>query len=153
MKILTLIIGLNILAQGVRAKEESETLRLLISEYSEIKKDYLLNKKGFIESGSQVENFGKVKWTIPEIAKKTEKHINKILVAQLAPSMSWNPEEDLGRLDFGSIELCKHEEFFYWKLHFWLHQPIGGGAFSIFVACYLDGEIAQITDHESEEKE
>lgn len=160
IKIFALTLCIAALSQCVNADDDFVDLRLLISEYSEVKKDYLLTKDAFIKSGSSPDQFGKTKWTIPDIVKRAEKHLDETQLPQIAPAMSkgWPRGEarnDLGypiasgELQFKSIELCEHGEFLYWKVNFWLTQPIGG-TFSIFVACYLDGTIAKIVDHEPE---
>lgn len=147
---------------GLLQAEDSKPseFRVLVSEDSEVKKDYLLTRKKFIECASHADDFGKVSWTVPEIVKMAEKHINEVQVPKVAPSIIWPlegynngkeyPVGAVNDLNFSRMSLLRHEEFLYWKLEFRLVDGIGAGH-TTCVVCYLNGEIAKIVDHKPDE--
>jgi len=139
---------------------KSSDVRVLISKSSEVKKDYLLTKKDLEKNLSHVDHFGKISWSIPEIVKLAEKHINEVQMPKIVPSMPWPPEEYnhgarypvlSSDLKFDSMELRSHERYLYWKLHFSISDGIGATPHITCVVCYLNGEIAKIVDHEPEQ--
>lgn len=138
---------------------ENKDVFVLISASSEIKKDYHLKAEKFVALRSRVGDFGKVSWTMPEMILKAEKHINEVQIKRISPGIQWPPDEyNKGRdypvivsdLMFVSAELCRQGDFLYWKLKFLITDNLGG-SHSTFVACYLNGEIAEIVDHKAEE--
>ena len=135
----------------------AEDVRILISEFSEQKMDYVLKEEKFKELKSTPENFSKITWKLPELVKNIVDHINQVQIRQIVPSMKWNadkeayprPAGDSRNLTFYGIELCSHEDFIYWKVKMGISNPIGSGApYVVNVACYLNGEIADIVPHD-----
>jgi hypothetical protein len=159
------LIALLLLFPIIHAKESKpEDIRIIVSEFSEVKKDYLLTRKEFSENASRVKDFGKVSWNIPAMVKRAENHINRILVPVVSPSIKW-PREGYNDgadypvgagmdLTFRAIELCRdsslNEEFLFWRIDFRLVGPVGD-QHSICVVCYLNGEIAKIVEHKDED--
>lgn len=75
------------------AKDSNENnVRILISNSTRVKKDYILTEKECLEHASRRSDFGKIKWTLPEIVKKAEKHIEEKLMAEISPSIKCPPK-------------------------------------------------------------
>lgn len=135
----------------------AEDVRILISSLSEKKMDYLLTEKKFIELKSTPENFSKITWKLPDLLKNIVSHMNQVQVPKIVPSMKWQadkdayprPAGDSRNLIFRTIELCSHGKFIYWKIKMGVVSPIGTGTpYIVNVACYLNGEIAEIVAHD-----
>lgn len=138
---------------------QGEEVRVLIAERSEIKKEYVLTENELTENLSRRSDFGKAKWSISEIVKKGENHINNTVLKLISPNMPWPPEDyndgekfPVGTwdLEFSALDLCKFNEFLYWKATYYLKGPLGRGRFEISVVFYLNGKIASIKDPKKE---
>lgn len=146
------ILQLKVCAEPASDQE----VRILISDFVEIKKDYVLSRKELAERSSRVTDFGKIEWKLPELIKKAESHVNKVLSPLIAPSMRWPPGNYNGgkeypihtaHLSFQRMEVHSVDEFLYLVLRF--HQVNQVGAqYRLNVVCYLDGEFALIADHD-----
>ncbi|MDB4451441.1 hypothetical protein N9131_00305 [bacterium] len=49
------------------------------------------------------------------------------------------------------MELCRYDEFLYWRLDFTIDDFIGSSPHVTSVVFYLNREVAEIVDHKKEE--
>ena len=141
----------------LRAENPSERgVRILISDFTKVKKDYILTQNELVKHKSRKSDFGKIKWTLPEIVKKAEKHINEKLMAEVSPSIKWPPEGyndeheyPVGAtlLNFSNMEFVAYRDYLYIVMTFHFRGPVGE-LLVLNVVSYLDGEIARIGDHD-----
>lgn len=143
--------------KNLTARDSDESsVRLLISNSSRVKKDYILTEKELVEHASRRSDFGKIKWTLPELVKKAEKHINEKLMAEISPTTKWPPERynrgheypvGAPHLNLASMTFDRRDDYIYIVMAFYFRGRVGE-LLELNVVFYLDGEIARIGDHD-----
>ncbi len=166
-KIAAILIWIYSCALSLAEESDAKEIRVLISETSEVKMDYLLTPKTFTKNSSHERDFGKVALTVPDLVKVGTEHIMTVQLAKIAPnfyeqlwSSDMTPEDRdgqvgsfpglEGRAQFWRAELCRSDEFLYWRLDFRVSDFIGAIPHITSVVCYLNGEVAEIVDHKKE---
>lgn len=144
-------------ANNATAEDSNEgRVRVLVSTSTRVKRDYILTDKELEANASRKSDFGKIKWTLPELVKKAENHINKELMAEISPTIKWPPERynrgyehpfGAPHLDFIGMEFSRHRDYTYILMEFHFRGPVGE-LLELNVVAYLNGRIARIGDHD-----
>ncbi len=167
-RIEALLIWICSCALSFGEESDPKEVRLLISETSEVKMDYPLTETSLTKNSSHEKYFGEAKFTVPELIKKAKEHIHKAQLPKIAPFFSsklqsndfTSEERDgpkgsfpglKGCSKFWRMELCRYDEFLYWRLDFTIDDFIGSSPHVTSVVFYLNGEVAEIVDHKKEE--